>query len=167
MTVRQAGLTLCVDRTNRAVAAASTKFLPDNQLQPRPHFGNRADLHVDETKRQSHLTNRVFGDVGRHFGALFGPRRPYNSVGSKHLPQIIEAFDSAVLRSTNTCITSVNCDGVVSKLTPRGSGSSSRMYSSGVRLTSALSCAGLSTKLTSVSSGPQPLHRIRNVVNCR
>jgi len=52
------------------------QLLADDKLEPGPDLGDRADLHVDEPKRQSHLANDILGDRGRHFGGLLWPGYP-------------------------------------------------------------------------------------------
>jgi hypothetical protein len=51
----------------------SSQLFPHYKLEPRPNVRHRADLDVDKTKRQRHLANRIFGDVGRDLRALLWP----------------------------------------------------------------------------------------------
>jgi hypothetical protein len=43
------------------------QFLAYHELKAGPNLGDRAHLDVHQTERQGDLTNRIFGDVRRHF----------------------------------------------------------------------------------------------------
>jgi hypothetical protein len=45
-----------------------TKLLAYDELQPRPHVGDRTNFDVNETERQRQLANHVLSDRGGHLG---------------------------------------------------------------------------------------------------
>src|SRR6184192_2112719 len=49
------------------------------ELEPRPHFVHRRDLHVYETVGKPDRANHVLGEIGRHARRLLGPGDPQHS----------------------------------------------------------------------------------------
>src|SRR5688572_28964899 len=60
----------------RMAGSSWPKFFAHDELQPGPHVIDGTDLDVDEAERQSHLSNDVLRDVGRHVRGLLRPRHP-------------------------------------------------------------------------------------------
>ena len=66
-------------RHPQVVTAASGEravLLAEDELQPRPHVGDGADLGVHPPERQADLPQDVLGEVGGHARRPLGPRHP-------------------------------------------------------------------------------------------
>jgi hypothetical protein len=65
---------------------------PNDQLQSRPGFINRAHLYIDEPKRQRNGPNYVFSHISRYSGRFFRPRNPDRARIRKFHSQLAQLF---------------------------------------------------------------------------
>src|SRR5688572_11121794 len=65
----------------RLDSSCSAILEPPDELEAGPRLVDCANLHIDETRGETELTNEILRDIGLDLGCFLRPRDPEHAVG--------------------------------------------------------------------------------------